>query len=158
MREVRPATEHRYAVAEAGADELDDLTRMRLDWSADDGFAATDDFSDRMRRWWDQQAGHRRAWVVRGADGAAVGMANLSVFTRMPRPGTPDVRWAYVANVWVDPDHRRRGVGRLLMETVVGWAREERMLRIVLNPSEVSLPLYRSLGFREADDLLRLDL
>ena len=51
MREVRPATEHRYAVAEAGADELDDLTRMRLDWSADDGFAATDDFSDRMRRW-----------------------------------------------------------------------------------------------------------
>jgi hypothetical protein len=29
---------------------------------------------------------------------------------------------------------------------------------VVLNPSEMSLPLYRSLGFRPADDLLRLDL
>jgi len=70
----------------------------------------------------------------------------------------PDVRWAYVANVWVDPGHRRRGVGRLLMETVLGWSREQRMVRLVLNPSEVSLPLYRGLGFQPADNLMRLDL
>jgi GNAT superfamily N-acetyltransferase len=119
---------------------------------------ATDDFADRMRRWWDQQSGHRVAWLVRAPHGEAVAMANLLVFTRMPRPGVPDVHWAYVANVWVDPAHRRRGVGRLLMESVVCWAREARMLRVVLNPSEVSVPLYRGLGFTPADNLLRLDL
>ncbi len=154
----RPAAGHRYAVAEAGADELGDLTRMRLAWSAEHGLAATDDFTDRMRQWWDQQSGHRRAWVVRETAGAAVGMANVSVFTRMPRPGVPDVHWAYVANVWVNPAHRRRGVGRLLMGSVVDWAREARMVRVVLNPSEVSVPLYRGLGFTPADSLLCLDL
>jgi GNAT superfamily N-acetyltransferase len=76
----------------------------------------------------------------------------------MPRPGVPDVRWAYVANVWVDPGHRHRGVGRLLMGTVLAWSRERRMVRLVLNPSEVSLPLYRGLGFQPADNLMRLDL
>lgn len=52
----------------------------------------------------------------------------------------------------------RRGVGTLLMESVVAWARHERMVRIVLNPSEVSIRLYRGLGFDPADSLMRLDL
>ena len=147
-----------YRVLEAGERELDELTRMRLAWSAEHGLTATDDFPERMRQWWDQQAGPRRAWVARDVEAEAAGMANLLVFTRMPRPGVPDVRWGYVANVWVDPGHRRRGVGRLLMETVLGWSREQRMVRLVLNPSEVSLPLYRGLGFQPADNLMQLDL
>ena len=147
-----------YRVLEAGERELGELTRMRLAWSAEHGLTATDDFPERMRQWWDQQAGPRRAWVARDVEGEAAGMANLLVFTRMPRPGVPDVRWGYVANVWVDPGHRRGGVGRLLMGTVLGWSREQRMVRLVLNPSEVSLPLHRGLGFQPADNLMRLDL
>jgi GNAT superfamily N-acetyltransferase len=153
-----------YAVAPAGGEALADLTRMRLAWSAEQGLDATDDaaldaFSDRMERWWDQQSGHRLAWVARTGEGDAVGMANASVFERMPKPGTPPSRWAYVANVWVDPAHRRRGVGGLLMGGLVDWARTERLVRVVLAPSEVSRPLYRAFGFKAADDsLLRLDL
>ena len=44
------------------------------------------------------------------------------------------------------------------MEAVLAWAREQRMVRLVLNPSEVSLPLYSGLGFQPADNLMRLDL
>lgn len=160
---TEPSTEG-YAVAPAGAEALADLTRMRLAWAAEQGLHATDDaaledFSDRMERWWDQQSGHRLAWVVRAGEGHAVGMANAAVFERMPKPGTPPSRWAYVANVWVDPAHRRRGVGGLLMGSLVDWARAEEMVRVVLAPSEVSRPLYRALGFRAAaDSLLRLEL
>jgi hypothetical protein len=32
------------------------------------------------------------------------------------------------------------------------------MERVVLHPSEMSRPLYQALGFRPADDLVRLDL
>ena len=152
-----------YAVEQVGEEALADLTRMRLAWSAEQGLAADTeagaDFGERMRRWWDQQSGHRVAWVARGRGGDAVGMANAAVFERMPKPGTPPSRWAYGANVWVDPGHRRRGVGGLLMGSLVGWARAEGMVRVVLAPSEVSLPLYRGFGFRDAGDrLLRLDL
>lgn len=85
-------------------------------------------------------------------------MVNLAVFERMPRPGLPDARWAYVGNLWVDPRHRRRGVASAMMTEVLAWCRAEDMDRVVLNPSEMGRGVYARLGFRPAADLLRLDL
>lgn len=45
-----------------------------------------------------------------------------------------------------------------LLAEVVQWCRSAGRRRIVLNPSEMSLKPYRALGFRPADDLMRLDL
>ncbi len=142
-----------YTCVLAGAGDLAELARLRAAWHPGD----TDGFEARMCAWWERQSGQRRAWLAR-TGGRAVGMANLAVFERMPRPDVPDARWVYVANVWVDPAHRRRGVATALMDAVVAWSRRESMDRIVLNPSAVSVPFYRSLGFRPADDLMRLDL
>ena len=44
------------------------------------------------------------------------------------------------------------------MAALLAWSREERLVRLVLNPSEISKDLYAGLGFRPADDLMRLDL
>ncbi|MGL5817385.1 MAG: GNAT family N-acetyltransferase [Phycicoccus sp.] len=137
---------------------LAELAVMRSAWTREQTDAAEDGFADRLAVWWRDQGGARHGWVARTRAGRSVGMANAQVFQRMPRPGRTDTRWAYVANVWVEPAHRRRGVGRLLMDAVLGWCRTEGLVRVVLNPSEVSLPLYRSVGFRPADDLMRLDL
>jgi GNAT superfamily N-acetyltransferase len=132
--------------------DLADLARLRTDWTVAQGGA------DELRAWWLTDAGDRRAWLARDRDGVAVGMANVQVIHRMPRPGRVAGRWAYVANVWVDEGHRRRRGGADLMSAVVDWCRVQGMDRVVLNPSEMSVPLYRGLGFRPADDLMRLDL
>lgn len=138
--------------------DLADLAAMRAAWTREHVATEEPGFEERLGAWWARQAGSRHVWVARTVDGTAVAMANVHVFERMPRPGLPDARWAYLANVWTDPAHRRRGVGRLLLEAVLDWCRSERMVRVVLNPSEVSLPLYRSVGFVPADGLMRLDL
>ncbi len=138
--------------------DLADLVRMRAHWSTGEPAEPDAAFAADVARWWGSEAGRRVAWVARRPTGEAAGMANAAIFERMPRPGVPTARWAYVANVWVEPADRRRGVGGLLMDAVVAWAREAGMERIVLNPSEISLPLYRRAGFRPADDLMRLDL
>jgi GNAT superfamily N-acetyltransferase len=150
-----------YACVEVGEAHLGDVARMRTDWTVAQGGSPHPGFEQELRDWWARESAHRRAWVaVAGGASAepAVGMANLMVFERMPRPGRDAGRWAYVANVWVDPAHRSRGVGRLLMATALDWCRAEGLARVVLNPSEVSVPLYASLGFRPADDLMRIDL
>jgi GNAT superfamily N-acetyltransferase len=155
-----------YACVEVGEAHLADLARMRTEWTVAQGGAPDPRFEQELRDWWDRESAHRRAWVALAGGGGvgaepaepAVGMANLMVFERMPRPGRDAGRWAYVANVWVDPAHRGRGVGRLLMATALDWCRAEGLVRVVLNPSEMSVPLYTSLGFRPADDLMRLDL
>ncbi|SRR5690349_18221966 len=150
-----------YVCVQADADRLpvlSQLAELRTAWAVEQGGAAAEGFEERLGAWWAAQHGHRHAWLVHDDGGRPVAMGNVAVFDRMPRPGMPDARWAYVGNVWVDPAHRRRGVATLLMRAVVAWCRAEQMERIVLNPSEESLPLYRSLGFRAADDLMRLDL
>ena len=64
----------------------------------------------------------------------------------------------YGANVYVVDEHRRNGVARQLMLALIEFAEANAMVRLVLAPSEMSVPLYTSLGFRTAHDLMRLDL
>jgi len=175
-----------YAVRLASTVDLAEVARCRFEWALERGAgaAAQDDaeFGARLGQWWDATADRRCTWLAvpaghaevskrvgelgaAGADGSAwaggsvqaVGMASLTVYQRMPWPGAPEARWAYVGQLWVDPQHRRRGVGRLLVEHLVAWARDGGLVRLVLNPSEMARPLYAGLGFRPASDLMRLD-
>lgn len=141
-----------YEVRWVGED-CSDLLRVRALW-----FPAEDrDFEPRFREWWARERHHRHA-VVAHHGHSPVGMANGQVFSRMPAAGRPPAQWLYAANVFVAERHRRRGVGRALVEALVDFARSRSMVRVVLAPSEMSVPLYESLGFRPAHDLMRLDL
>ena len=58
--------------------------------------------------------------------------------------------WAGVTDVWVSPDHRRRGLGLAVMAALLGWAGERGMTSVYLqvrgdNPA--GLRLYERLGF-----------
>lgn len=150
---MRSVTEHPpYDIHEVG-DDCGALLSLRREW-----FPEPDaDFDARFRDWWARER-HQRHAVVAHVAGTPVGMANGQVFSRMPAPGRPSARWLYAANVYVGEAHRRQGVGRTLVQALVDFAEREGMVRVVLAPSAMSVPLYASLGFRPADDLMRLDL
>ena len=166
----------------ASAADLAQVARCRFEWASERGSGAAADadlgFGARFATWWEDTADRRSTWLAfpsgdgegggltaAVADGSAVaaagpdavGMASLTVYQRMPWPGQPDARWAYVGQLWVDPHHRDRGIGRLLTQELVAWSREAGMERLVLNPSEMARPLYAGLGFRSASDSMRLD-
>ena len=81
-------------------------------------------------------------------------MVNLKVFDRMPSPGREASRWGYLANLFVLPSSRNAGLGTRLLRALLAAAVEERLVRVVLSPSEASIPLYRRVGFTDADMLL----
>jgi GNAT superfamily N-acetyltransferase len=68
---------------------------------------------------------------------------------KVPHPSR--TRWerpvGYVTNMYVEPERRRMGFGRALLDAVVAHARERGVDGLMLWPSERSTPFYRRAGF-----------
>ncbi|MGH3655709.1 MAG: GNAT family N-acetyltransferase [Micromonosporaceae bacterium] len=113
----------------------------------DPGFEAT------FAEWYAAERGRRVNWVAE-ISGDPVGMLNLVVFRRMPKPGRAVSQWGYVSNVFVLAAYRNQGVGARLLNAAMSHAAEHDFVRVVLSPSERSVPFYRRAGFVEPDMLL----
>ncbi len=61
-----------------------------------------------------------------------------------------DKALAHVVSMWTSPTHRRRGVGRRLIETVIRWARNRNvtsLLLMVTSLNDSAIRFYERLGF-----------
>jgi GNAT superfamily N-acetyltransferase len=118
-----------------------------------DGEQADPGFEEAFASWFAREAPRRIFWLAE-VDGQPAGAMNLMVFDRMPRPGRPPGHWGYLGNAFVLAAQRNQGTGRLLLDAVLEYAADHRFARVVLSPSERSIPFYRRAGFRSADELL----
>ena len=144
--DVRVATwEDRVAVA-----------ALRRAWTEENAGRAVgdDDFEQRFDAWLEREQDQRVTWLGL-AGGEPVGMVNLLVFTRMPRPGqTQPSQWGYLANCYVRPEHRNGGLGARMLDALTSYADERGFVRVVLSPSERSVPFYERGGFVPATSLM----
>lgn len=134
--------------------DLDALIALRAS-SSDErrGVGPDPGFSDRFRAWFATELHQRTFWLASHGD-EPIGMTNLLTFERMPSPGVDAGRWGYLGNMYVRADHRDRGVGRLLLDALIAHADARGLERVVLSPTERSIPFYRRAGFDAAAQLL----
>mgnify|MGYP000147076769 CR=1 FL=1 len=128
------------------------LASLRARWAAeqDPGLREDPEFDDVYSRWADANP---RKFFVAEEDGQLVGMLNLLVFERMPKPGKPSSNWVYLGNVYVLPDYRNAGIGAQLMQAAIEFSRSINAARMVLSPSPESGNFYARLGFQPAQEL-----
>lgn len=107
-------------------------------------------FEARFRGWIEGEGDSRRFWLAEDA-GSPIGMIGLLTYRRMPKPSQPDTRWGYVGNMFVLEEHRNRGVGRALIDALKAYADAENFERLVLAPSERSIPFWKRAGFADAE-------
>lgn len=96
--------------------------------------------------------GFFRSWLACVGSRAVAGGAVLIV----PWPAHPydlECRRATILNVYTEPEYRRRGIARHLMETMITWCKQEGLARINLHASEDGRPLYESLGFEPSNEM-----
>jgi len=127
-------------------DDAGALASLRALWTG----AGSDDLAARMAAWLEAEGDRRTTWLAT-VDGAPAGMASLFEYRRMPRPGRPDSRWGYVSNMFVREELRGRGIGSALLAAIISAADDRDYARLVLSPSEESIPFYRRAGFRVPD-------
>ncbi len=96
-------------------------------------------------------------WFALAPDGKIAGGVGILLQSSPPRPWEVQHQRAYLLNLYVYPEYRRRGVAKLLVETSVGWCRDAGYATVSLHASEVGRGLYASLGFHPTNEMrLRL--
>lgn len=138
--------------------DLPGIVRLRTEWAREqDGDVEDQDFDERFALWFARESGRRIIWLAEVGD-RAVGMMNLAVFERMPRLGQPPSRWGYLGNAFVLAAYRNQGIGGKLIDALLDYADDKGFARVVLSPSERSIPFYERAGFGPADTLLLREL
>jgi GNAT superfamily N-acetyltransferase len=116
--------------------------------------AAVQDLSDAIA------AGEYVAWLAHLAGQPQVVVAGAGVQLRrlLPRPDDDRTtvvrgREGIVLNMYVEPDYRRRGIARQLMNAILAWARDGRVARLVLHASQDGRHLYTAMGFVPTNEM-----
>lgn len=142
------------AVRRAGDADRPAVARLRREWTVEqDGDRGDPGFEERFGAWWARESPRRITWLAE-ADHRLVGMMNLAVFERMPRPGRAPSCWGYLGNAFVLAPYRNQGIGRQLLDALLGYASEHSFARVVLSPADRAVPFYRRAGFGGADVLM----
>ena len=140
--------------ASDGDGDLAAITRLRREWTREqDGDQPDTDFDQRFAGWFSRGSPRRITWLAE-ADSRPVGMMNLAIFERMPRPGHAPSRWGYLGNAFVLAAYRNQGIGTRLLSAVLGYADVNNFARVVLSPSERAIPFYERAGFGSATALM----
>ena len=143
-----------YRARLATLDDLDTLVQQRVGMFTDMGVPMDPETMATAYREWLRETlpdGTYRAWVVEhdedGRRGGIVGGGGLTVLPWPPGPQALGGRIGFVFNIYTEPPHRNRGVGRLVMDTIHGWCREQGIDGVRLNASAEGQPLYTALGY-----------
>jgi len=96
--------------------------------------------------------GSFRAWLASSENNVVAGGAVVI----SPWPAHPydlECRRATILNVYTDPQYRRRGIARQLMQTMIDWCKREGFANVSLHASKDGRHLYESLGFEPSNEM-----
>jgi GNAT superfamily N-acetyltransferase len=149
-------------IREATTADLETILEQRRRACEDMGYrdpavfeAVVDRTREPLRRWLED--GTYRGWLVE-RDGVVVAGGGVVITPWLPNMSDPGGRRATVLNVYTARGHRRQGLARALMETMLAWCRAEGFDGVLLDTSDEARSLYASLGFRPTTAQMRLPL
>lgn len=93
------------------------------------------------------------AWLIE-LENRAVAGGGVLLRQLLPRPGGLDgSHEAYILNVYTEPEHRRRGLARVVMSAIIDWCAAREIAVVSLHASDDGRPLYESLGFKSTSEM-----
>ena len=98
------------------------------------------------------RAGEYLAWFAVSANGKTAAGAGLWLMD-WPAHMLGSSRRGNILNVYTEPDFRRRGLSRWLMQSVLDWCRANQIDLVILHASPEGRALYASLGFRPTNEM-----
>jgi GNAT superfamily N-acetyltransferase len=92
-------------------------------------------------------------WLVEHG-GEVVAGGGIFIGELGPVPGCYRMgRRGHIANLYTESAHRRRGLARRLMQTMLNWCESNGIDHVTLAASDEGRPLYESLGFEPTSEM-----
>ncbi|MGH7715216.1 MAG: GNAT family N-acetyltransferase [Vulcanimicrobiaceae bacterium] len=138
-----------FSIRDAGPEEVDLIAHRRVTMAEESGDTKVSaQLAQATQRWLREntERGTLRSWVA-ATDGKVIGSVSCRMRETSPREFDLAGKEAYVQHLYVDPQYRRYGIGRALMQVLLDWCEANGHSRIALRTSEMARSLYESLGF-----------
>lgn len=95
--------------------------------------------------------------LVEDGAGTVIGGGGIVISAWPGVLGQRQPRRAMILNMYVEREHRRRGIARALMDRMIAWCKENEFAYVGLHASDEGRPLYEKLGFKHTEEM-RLEL
>lgn len=97
--------------------------------------------------------GTYKAWLAETAEARVVAGGGIVIASWPGYPGESLAKRAWILNMYTEPEARRLGVAKQLLQTMLDWCRREGFRTVSLHASPAGRPLYESLGFQPTNEM-----
>ena len=97
--------------------------------------------------------GAYKAWLAEESNGRIIGGGGIVIANWPGYPGENHPKRAWILNMYTEPEARRRGVAKRLLEVMIDWCRIEGFRTVSLHASPAGRPLYESVGFQPTNEM-----
>lgn len=84
-----------------------------------------------------------------------VGNVWTQLVEKIPNPISEPEYYVYLTNFYVREQYRDKGIGSILLSTIIAWSRSNNAESIILWPTERSKPFYLRHGFSKSKELMQ---
>jgi GNAT superfamily N-acetyltransferase len=109
--------------------------------------ASQEYFSEALR------LGTYKAWLAETPERRVVAGGGIVIANWPGYPGESLAKRAWILNMYTDPESRRLGTAKQLLQTMLAWCRNEGFRNVSLHASPAGRPLYESLGFQSTNEM-----
>lgn len=88
--------------------------------------------------------------VLAEENGVCIGTGIIFYYDSVPSSFNMTGKNAYITSMYVQPEFRRRGIAKTILEHLISRATKRGHKIIMLNASDMGKPLYEKLGFVES--------
>jgi glucosamine-phosphate N-acetyltransferase len=96
-----------------------------------------------------------RIFVAVKDDGEIIGSTTLLIEQKFIHDGG---KVGHIEDVATRKEYEGKGVGSALIRTSLEFAKEKKCYKVILDCSEVNIPFYKKIGFKEHEVTMRYDI
>jgi ribosomal protein S18 acetylase RimI-like enzyme len=156
--QLRQAVSDAITLRQATLEDARTIAKHRRLMFRDMGYtddAALDAMLTKFLPWLEHKMASRDylAWLAVTSDDLVVAGAGLWLMDWPPHMVGSSSRRGNILNVYTDPQFRRRGLARSLMQTALDWCKTNQVDFVILHASKEGRRLYESLGFLDSNEM-----